>query len=119
MSDIEQKLKDYLVSSGATNEWYEGDEEDEDERADDLLQAFLSNDIDPPESADRIEYIEQHGGGEGQGEYVWAVFKFDGIFYKAEWNYYSQYGYNWDGLEIKEVVPREKIITVYDDVKEQ
>lgn len=116
MSNIEQKLKDYLVSTGIVNEWYEGEEDDEEDRANDLLQAFLSQDYDIFQSADRLVYIDGDGGGEGEGEYVWAVFKFDGVFYKAEWNYYSHHGYDFEGLEFTEVAPKEKTITVYDPV---
>lgn len=117
MSNIQQKLEDYLLSTGIINIWYEGDEEDKNERGEDLLRSFLSQDLDIPEEfCPRLEYIDGDGGGEGNGEYVWAVFKFDDVFYKAEWNYYSHHGYSWDGLEIKQVVPREKIITVYDNI---
>ena len=116
--EIEALLQEYLVSSGAENIWYEGDEEEDDEedRANDLVRTFLSGDIITDHTF--LELVYQEGGGEGQGEHVEAVFKLHGVLYKAVWSYYSHYGYSWDGLTFTKVVPREKTIIVYDEVKE-
>ena len=113
-AEIEQKLQDYLVESGAENIWYEGEEDDDEDRANDLVHSFLSGDIET--DANLLELVYQKGGGEGEGEHVEAVFKLDDTFYKATWSYYSHYGYSWDGLEFVEVVPREKLVTVYDEI---
>ena len=60
--------------------------------------------------------IESEGGHEGGGEYCYGIIKFQGKFYKAEWQYYSYNGCEYDYIEetIKEVTPVEKTITVYE-----
>lgn len=114
--EIQRMVEQYLLASGAKNEWY--DEEECEDIGDDLVHCFLSGDVrNLPK--DRLHLIYQEGGGEGEGEHVEAVFKLDDTFYKATWSYYSHYGYSWDGLEFVEVVPREKLVIVYDEVKEQ
>ncbi|MNK14409.1 hypothetical protein D3C87_325320 [compost metagenome] len=113
-NQIEAMLKEYLISSGAENEWY--DEDEEEDIGEDLVHCFLNNDLITTVEGGRLEYVCGKGGGEGQGEHVEAVFKFDNVFYKATWAYYSHYGYSWDSLDFVEVVPREQLVTVYDEV---
>lgn len=62
------------------------------------------------------EHLEQEGGGEGGSEYCYGVFKLNGKIYRAEWSYYSHYGYETDGIEdtLREVKPVKKTITVYE-----
>ncbi len=66
--------------------------------------------------AQGYEYIEGEGGGEGQGEYCYGVFKLGEKFYKAEWSYYSYNGCEIGGIEstLREVEPVEKLVTVYE-----
>ena len=62
------------------------------------------------------KHIEQEGGGEGGGEYCYGIFQLNGVFYKAEYSYYSCDGYNYDDIisTLKIVQPKEKMITVYE-----
>lgn len=62
------------------------------------------------------EHLEQEGGGEGGSEYCYGTFKLKGKVYQAEYSYYSYHGYEYDGIldSLKEVVPVEKTIIVYE-----
>jgi len=64
---------------------------------------------------DRIQVIEREGG-EAEGEYACTVFTVDGVFYKAEYRYFSHVGYDFDYMEVYEVTPKETTITVYTPV---
>jgi len=113
--EIEKMLAEYLDAIGAVNIWWEGEEDgDEEDRLRDLVRSFLSEDTLVVDQ--QVELIYQRGGGEGSGEHVEAVFKLFGIYYKATWNYYSHFGFDWDGLEFEEVVPFEKTVTVYESI---
>ena len=86
------------------------------------------DDFDLPSSwknpAERQAILDQYGyealegdyGGEGEGEYCYGVIRFQGKYYKAEWSYYSYNGCGYDDIEstVKEVVPKEKTIIVYE-----
>lgn len=65
------------------------------------------------EDNDRLELLHSEGG-EGEGEHAESVFKLDGVFYKAEYSYYSYNGFDYDYMEVYEVVPKEKTIIVYE-----
>jgi hypothetical protein len=62
------------------------------------------------------EHLEQDGGGEGGSEYCYGIFKLKGKIYKAEYSYYSHHGHDYDEIldTLKEVTPKEKLITVYE-----
>lgn len=66
-----------------------------------------------------LAVIEQDGGGEGGGEYCYMIFSWKDKTYKIEYSYYSYNGHDFDGVEdtIREVVPVEKLVTVYEDKK--
>jgi hypothetical protein len=64
---------------------------------------------------DRLKVIERQGG-EAEGEYACTVFTVDGVFYKAEYSYYSHVGYDFDYMEVYEVTPKETTIMVYTPV---
>tara|TARA_R110000782_G_scaffold75562_7_gene150777 strand:+ start:14656 stop:14985 length:330 start_codon:yes stop_codon:yes gene_type:complete len=84
-----------------------------------ILQELFSDDKYYLYSTDlsQFGYKLIHGdfGGEGEGEYCYAVIAFEGKFYKGEYSYYSYNGCDFDGLanSIKEVVPKEVTKTVY------
>jgi len=62
------------------------------------------------------EHLTQEGGGEGGSEYCYGVFRLKGVVYKAEYNYYSHEGDNYDGIvdTLKVVKPVEKTIVVWE-----
>jgi hypothetical protein len=64
---------------------------------------------------DRLEVIERQGG-EAEGEYACTVFTVDGVFYKAEYRYFSHVGYDFNYMGVYEVTPKETTITVYTPV---
>ena len=61
-------------------------------------------------------HLEQEGGGEGGSEYCYGVFELKGKIYKAEYQYYSHHGHEYDSIldTLQEVKPVEKTITVYE-----
>ena len=65
-----------------------------------------------------FEHMESDGGGEGEGEYCYGVIRLKDKYYKAEWQYYSYHGCEYDYIEnsVHEVVPKQKTITVYESV---
>lgn len=67
---------------------------------------------------DKLEVVEQEGGGEGGAEDCVAVFKWKDKYYQVEYSYYSYNGYETDGSNntVIEVKPVEKTITVYEPV---
>lgn len=65
------------------------------------------------EENDRLELIYSEGG-EGEGEHAESVFKLDGVFYKADYNYYSYNGFDYDYMVVHEVIPTEKTVIVYE-----
>lgn len=77
-------------------------------------------DIDPKLAAVIAKHthclIEGEYGGEGAGEYCYGVMQLDDKFYRAEWSYYSYNGCDYDSVSntVREVKPREKIVTVYE-----
>lgn len=62
------------------------------------------------------QHLEQEGGGEGQGEYCYGVFKLKGVIYKASYSYYSYNGHEYNGIcnTLQEVRPVEKTVIVYE-----
>lgn len=62
------------------------------------------------------EHLAQEGGGEGGSEDCYGVFKFKGKVYRAEYNYYSYNGYEYDNIveTLREVKPVEKTVVVYE-----
>jgi hypothetical protein len=63
---------------------------------------------------DKLEWIEQDGGGEGGTESCYTVFKLNGVYYQAYYSYYSHYGYEFDSLTYQIVTPVEKTITAWE-----
>lgn len=61
-----------------------------------------------------MNHIEQEGGGEGGGEYCYAVIQVGEKFYKIEYSYYSYNGYDYDDADVYEVVPVERLVTFYE-----
>jgi hypothetical protein len=63
-----------------------------------------------------FEHMEQEGGGEGGSEYCWAVFRFKNKLYKTEYSYYSYDGHYYNDIleTLREVVPTQKMVTVYE-----
>lgn len=62
------------------------------------------------------KWVDGEGGGEGQGEYCYGVIQLGESFFKAEWEYYSYNGCEFDWIErtVKEVTPKQKMIVVYE-----
>ena len=61
-----------------------------------------------------VEFIEQDGGGEGGGEHCETVVKIGATYYKIVYSYYSYDGYNYEGADVYEVVPVERLVTFYE-----
>ena len=61
-----------------------------------------------------IQFIEQDGGFDGGAGDCYTIVKFDDIFYKISYSYYSHYGFKLDYASLKKVTPKEKTITVYE-----
>lgn len=61
-----------------------------------------------------IKHIEQEGGGEGGGEYCYAVIQVGEKFYKIEYSYYSYSGYDYDYADVLEAVPTQRMVTFYE-----
>lgn len=61
-----------------------------------------------------VEFIEQDGGGEGGGEHCETVVKIGATYYKIVYSYYSYNGYNYEGADVYEVVPVERLVTFYE-----
>lgn len=61
-------------------------------------------------------HLQQGGGGKDGSEYCYGVFKYKGKIYKAEYNYYSYHGHDYDNIvnTLREVKAVEKTITVYE-----
>ena len=53
-------------------------------------------------------------GGEGQGDHAHIVFEVEGRFFKLDGYYASFDGFDWSYSDLYEVVPKEKVITVYE-----
>ena len=70
--------------------------------------------LDENSGLQKVQLVEQVGGGEGSGEYCYLVLKYEDIFYKISYNYYSYNGYEYDNAMVKQVTPSQKTITVYD-----
>lgn len=75
------------------------------------LETFITYGKD--DLANGIEFVYQEGG-EGEGEHAEAVFKINDDTYKATWSYFSHYGADYDYLEVDEVKPVKKMVTVYE-----
>lgn len=62
------------------------------------------------------EHLQQEGGGEGGSEYCYGVFRLGDTIYRAEYNYYSHQGHDYDYIldTLKVVTPKQKTITVYE-----
>jgi hypothetical protein len=69
-----------------------------------------------PEWENVFQFIEGESGGEGEAEYCYAVFSYEGKAYKAEFSYYSYQGCDYDNFadSIREVTPKQKTVTVYE-----
>ena len=101
MSDFITLLSEALLAEGKVPRW-----DDEWVDVDILMGDFPEN--------NRVEFIEQGGGGEGGAENCYSVIKVDGIFYKVFYNYYSHDGFNTECAKVRVVQPKEKLVTVYE-----
>ena len=64
-----------------------------------------------------MKHIKQEGGGEGggeHGEHCETVVQAGGKYYKITYSYYSYGGYNYEGADVYEVVPVERLVTFYE-----
>lgn len=64
----------------------------------------------------KYKHIYSEGGGEGGAEYCESVFKYGDKFYKVDYSYSSYWGYYTDTIweNIREVNPKQKVVTVYE-----
>lgn len=83
-----------------------------------LLSPFQEGDYLYKETEDSdpipMKHIKQEGGGEGGGEYCYAVIQVGEKFYKIEYSYYSYSGYDYDYADVLEVVPTQRTVTFYE-----
>lgn len=61
-----------------------------------------------------MKHVEQDGGGEGGGEHCETVVQAGDKYYKIVYSYYSYDGYNYEGADVYEVVPVERLVTFYE-----
>lgn len=61
-----------------------------------------------------MKHIEQDGGGEGGGEHCETVVQAGDKYYKIVYSYYSYDGYNYEGADVYEVTPVERLVTFYE-----
>ena len=63
-----------------------------------------------------LKILDGETGGEGEAEYCYVVFSYEGKIYKAEFSYYSHEGCDYDNFaeSIREVTPSQKTVTVYE-----
>lgn len=101
--EVEAKVIEIMTEIG-----HEPRDWKDDTRFQNFLSFYNRNNLD----TDRLQIIEREGG-EAEGEYACTVFTVDGVYYKAEYRYFSHYGYDFDYLEVYEVTPKEQTITVY------
>ena len=81
----------------------------------DICEFLLGfNDGDYYKDGVEMKHIKQDGGGEGGGEHCETVVQVGGVYYKIVYSYYSHDGYNYDGADVYEVVPVEKLVTFYE-----
>lgn len=101
LNDFTTLVSEALLAEGEVPRW-----DDEWVDVDILMGDFPEN--------NRVEFIEQEGGGEGGAEDCYSVIRVDGVFYKVFYNYYSHDGFNTEYAEVRVVQPKEKLITVYE-----
>lgn len=116
-----QEFIDLLVKEGFEEgesliyNLFDGDECPEHSELDweesEVLFAKLSEEFD-------YQLMKSKGGGEGEGEYCYGVIRIKDKHYKAEWQYYSYSGCDYDYIEesVREVKPKQKTITFYESV---
>lgn len=101
LDDFTSLVNEALLAEGEAPRW-----DDEWDDVDILMGDFPEN--------NRVEFIEQEGGGEGGSEDCYSVIKVDGVFYKVFYNYYSHHGFETDYATVRVVQPQEKLVTVYE-----
>ena len=102
-------------SYGGRDPWY-----DDEINLDRFIVLFVDGDLRYNYKHENIEYladvevVEQEGGGEG--EYCYAILKWQDRFFKLEWSYYSYQGYDYDEAfeSLTEVEAKQKVVTVYE-----
>lgn len=62
---------------------------------------WRSKEITLPSGVSKL--VEMHGGGEGDGEAMWAVFEVNGQLFRVDGTYASWVGPDWDYAEVYEV----------------
>ena len=110
IGSIEQFLED--VVCGVQRKSWMPEEGSEVEDICEFLLGFQDGDYMKGDIA--VEFIEQDGGGEGGGEHCETVVKIGATYYKIVYSYYSYDGYNYEGADVYEVVPVERLVTFYE-----
>ena len=84
------------------------DDDDEYNRPRNYFELFCGDSV-----ASGVEFIESDGGG---GDYYCGIIKIDGLYFKAEWSYYSYSGSEYDYIKdtVKQVFPVQKMVTLYE-----
>ena len=110
IGSIEQFLEN-VVCGVARNEW----SPDEGSPVEDVCELLLGfEDGDYVVDGVDMKHIEQDGGGEGGGEHCETVVQAGDKYYKIVYSYYSYEGYNYDGADVYEVIPTERLVTFYE-----
>ena len=61
-----------------------------------------------------MKHVLRKGGGEGGGEHCETVVQVGDRYYKIVYSYYSYDGYNYDGADVYEVTPVQRLVTFYE-----
>lgn len=102
--EVEAKVTEILFTEGyEPSKWGSGN----------VFHDFLEGDIRVDSNRLKFHFLT---GGEAEGEYADSVFTIDGVYYKAVFRYFSHHGFDFSYLEVYEVTPKEKTITVYDPI---
>ena len=110
IGSIEQFLED--VVCGVQRKGWMPEEGSE---VDDVCEFLLGfRDGDYVKDGELMKHLEQDGGGEGGGEHCETVVQAGGKYYKIVYSYYSYDGYNYEGADVYEVVPVERLVTFYE-----
>lgn len=75
--------------------------------------AWGSEEYSPRLASGKVKLVEDHGGGEGDGEERWVVFSVGDKFYEVSGYYASWDGTTWDDLDIYDVEPFQVQVTKY------
>lgn len=105
----------------ALAQWSQKDREDfnpSDVDEDDIdwsESSYAWSEEDPYDTGFGKLWVYSEEGGEGQGDYAEIIYTVDGRrFFRKQGSYYSYDGFDWDG-PFREVFPKEKTITVFEE----